>query len=196
MGLEQLFCWVPWLVRWTMGWVPHLGRVHRFQRGVKVSGSRVKVLSGWYFWLPHFSDVYTENVVRKVVVLPEQLLTTSDGHRVRVGGLLVYTITDIVIWLIENEDADHGLLNEAARVLRDWVRTRTFQDIVEADSSDMDELTMMCTDAVELDFGVDVRSLGFTNFAKTSSLNLHLMGAVRTGDKDAQPLMVAVGEGP
>ena len=194
MGLEHLFCWVPWLIKWLMGWVPHIGRIHRFQKGVKVSGQKTKVLSGWYWWLPQFSDIYVDNVVRKVVVLPEQLLTTADGQCVRVGGLLVYTIEDIVVWLMENDDPDHGLLNEAARVLRDWVRGKTFQQIVEAKAGDMDELTMMCADAVELEFGVDVRGIGMTNFARTTSMNLHHMGAVRTGDKDAQPLLIAVGE--
>ena len=194
MGLEQLFCWVPWLIKWLMGWVPHIGRVHRFQRGVKVSGQKVKVISGWYFWLPHFSDIYVDNVVRKVVVLPEQLLTTHDGICVRVGGLLVYTIENIEVWLLENDDPDHGLLNEAARVLRDWVRRKTFEEIVKAGTSEMDELAMMCSDAVELEFGVDVRGLGLTNFARTRSMNLHHMGAVRTGDQNAQPLMIAVGE--
>lgn len=194
MGLEQLFCWVPWLIKWLMGWVPHIGRVHRFQRGVKVSGRKVKVLTGWYFFLPHFSDIYVDNVVRKVVVLPEQLLTTADGICVRVGGLLVYTIENIEVWLLENDDPDHGLLNEAARVLRDWVRAKTFDEIVRAGKPEMDELAMMCADAVELEFGVDVRGLGMTNFARTRSMNLHHMGAVRTGDQNAQPLMIAVGE--
>jgi hypothetical protein len=86
------------------------------------------------------------------------------------------------------------LLNEAARVLRDWVRRKKFDEILTAPSGSMDELAMECADAVELDFGVDVRGLGLTNFARTTSMNLHHMGAVRTGDKDVHPLLIAVGE--
>ena len=195
MGLENLFCWVPWLIKWLVGWVPHFGRLHLFERGVKVSGARFKLLRpGWYFWLPHFSNIYVDNVVRKVVELPEQLLTTQDGIRVRVGGLLVYTIEKIEVWLLENDDPDHGLLNEAARVLRDWVRGQTFDAIQTSGASEQDELTMAATDAMELTFGVDVRMLSLTSFAKTSAHDMHHSGRVQSGKPDAQPLMVAVGE--
>jgi len=194
MGLENLFCWVPWLIKWLVGWVPHFGRLHLFEAGVKVSGARFRVLKpGFYLWLPHFTNIYIENVVRKVIELPEQLLTTADGVRVRAGGLLVFTIEKVEVWMLENDDADHGLFNEAARILRDWVRSRDFEDVQEMDDSDQDELTMRAADAVELDFGVDVRMLGLTSFAKTGAYDLHHSGNVKTGKPEAQPL-IPVGE--
>jgi len=195
MGLENLFCWVPWLIKWLVGWVPHFGRLHLFEGGVKVSGANYKVLKpGWYFWLPHFSNIYSDNIVRKVIELPEQLLTTGDDVRVRVGGLLVYTIEQVDVWILKNDDPDQGLQNEAARILRDWVRTHSFDEIQKSEPSDQDDLTMTTSDAVELQFGVDVCLLSLTSFAKTSAHDLHHSGAVRTGKSDAQPLMISVGE--
>jgi hypothetical protein len=162
---------------------------------VKVSGARFRVLRpGFYIWVPHFSNIYVDNVVRKVVELPEQLLTTQDGIRVRAGGLMVYAIEKIEVWLLENDDPDHGLLNEAARVLRDWVRSRTFEQIQVAPAGAGDELTMAASDAVELEFGVDVRLLSLTSFARTSAHDMHHSGSVAQGGK-TQPLMLAVGEG-
>lgn len=194
MGLENLFCWVPWLIKWLVGWVPHFGRLHRFERGVKVSGENFKILyPGWYFWLPHFSNIYSDNVVRKVVELPEQLLTTKDGLRVRAGGILVFTIEQIDIWLLENDDPDHGLLNEATRVLRDWVRSSTFKQIQEFEPSEEDELTLAASEAMEDTFGVEVRLLSLTSFGSTSSLDLHHSGSMKSG-KGEQSLMIAVGE--
>jgi SPFH domain/Band 7 family protein len=195
VGLENLFCWVPWLIKWLVGWVPHFGRLHSFEMGVKASGRRYKVLHpGFYVWIPHFSNIYSDNVVRKVVELPEQLLTTADGVRVRVGGLLVYTIEKIEVWILDNDDPDHGLFNEAARVLRNWVRSRSFDEIQEIDNADHDDLTMEATNAMELDFGIDVRSLALTSFARTDSIDLHHSGTVKTNKSDGQPLMIAVGE--
>lgn len=196
MGLENLFCWVPWLIKWVCGWFPRFSRLHVFQGGVKIGGNKVVELKpGFVIWIPHFSDVYVDNVKRKVVVLQDQLLTTKDGLRVRVGGLLVYHITNISTWLVENEDPDHGLLNEAGRVLREWVKAKSFAEIQDYAPSKRgeDELTRLAQSEMGTDFGVRVRQLSMTSFAETNATDLNHSGQVTTGS-EAAPIMLALEE--
>ena len=89
MGFEPLFSWLPELLAWLISWLPHGARLLVREGAVKISGMKVRevkhggLFQSWYFWVPRFTEVFTDNVKRKVVELPEQLLTTRDGKRVR-----------------------------------------------------------------------------------------------------------------
>lgn len=194
--MANVFSWIPQLLEWLLGWIPHMGRVQAYQGGVKMSGPRVQEITctrrlfrwgprGVYLWVPHFSEVFLDNVVRKVVELPEQLLTTADGERVRAGGVLVYHITNVVTWLAENEDPEHGVMAEAARVMREWVRGKTFAQVQEfrPRARGDDDLTKLAQAELGADFGVRVRLLALASFAKTDARDLHHGGTlVSRGD--------------
>jgi len=102
-------------------------------------------LFAWVPWLvewllfPRWSECYTDNIKRKVIDLPKQVLTTKDGKRVRVGGVFVYHIRDIEKWIIENEDPESGVLIEAERVVREWVRHHDFQEVQDYDPKKREE---------------------------------------------------------
>lgn len=179
--MEHLFSWLPQLLGWLLSWLPWGARLPVHEGGVKISGEKVaEIKPGWYFWVPRFTEVFTENVKRKVIELPEQLLTTRDGKRVRAGGVMAYHITNVVTWLVENEDPEHGVQVEAARVLRDWVKAREFADVQAYDPKKRgeDELTRAAQNAFGADFGVYVRQLGLASFAETDATDLHHSGLV------------------
>lgn len=186
MGFEPLFSWIPELLLWMLSWLPHGARLPLHEGGVKISGVRVseikrgKVLRSWYFWVPRFSQIFTDNVKRKVVELPEQLLTTGDGKRVRAGGIMAYHISNVVTWLVENEDPEHGVQAEAARVLREWVKCRTFAEVQEfkPEKRGEDGLTRMAQADLGTDFGVRIRQLGLASFAESAATDLHHSGLV------------------
>jgi regulator of protease activity HflC (stomatin/prohibitin superfamily) len=191
MGLGELFSWVPQLITWLLGWVPHMGRIHSYEAGVKISGPQVRELRsdnrllgigprGVFLWVPHFSEIFKDNVVRKVVELPEQLLTTKDKKRVRAGGILVYRIEDVATWLSENEDPDHGVQVEAARVLREWVVGMTFAEVQGHSTSRDDSLTQRAQAALDEDFGVVVIQVALASFAETEARDLHHGGTLTT----------------
>lgn len=179
MGLEPLFSWLPELLRWLLSWLPHAHRLPVHEGGVKISGKRVREIKpGWYVWLPRFTEIFTDNVKRKVVELPEQLLTTGDGKRVRAGGIMAYHITNVTTWLVENENPEHGVQAEAARVLREWVKSETFkavQDFKPEKRGD-DDLTRLAQSQLGTDFGVRIRQLGLASFAESEAIDLHHSG--------------------
>lgn len=184
MGLEPLFSWVPELLGWLVSWLPHAARLPAHEGGVKISGERTRELRrggwlrSWYFWVPRFSEIFTDNVKRKVIELPEQLLTTGDGKRVRAGGVMAYHITNVVTWLVENEDPEHGVQAEAARVLRGWVKDRTFDEVQEfkPEKRGEDDLTRLAQAELGTDFGVRVRQLALASFAESDARDLHHSG--------------------
>jgi hypothetical protein len=184
MGLEPLFSWIPELLGWLLSWLPHGARLQAHEGGVCISGEHVRELRrggwlrSWYFWVPRFSVVYVDNVKRKVVELPEQLLTTSDGKRVRAGGVLVYHISNAITWLVENEDPEHGVQAEAARVLREWVRISTFGHVqtFRAGKRAEDDLTRLAQNELGQSFGVYVRQLALASFAESDAWDLHHSG--------------------
>jgi regulator of protease activity HflC (stomatin/prohibitin superfamily) len=179
MGLEPLFSWIPALLLWLLSWCPWGARLPVHEGGVKISGKKVRVISpGWYFWIPRFTQVFTDNVKRKVIELPEQLLTTKDGKRVRAGGILVYHIQNIETWLVENESPEDGVQVEAARALRDWIKARTFDDVqaYRPGKRKDDELTTAAQGELGSDFGVWVRQLALASFAETSAMDINHSG--------------------
>lgn len=189
LGLGELFSWVPQLLNWLMGWVPRMGRIHAYEAGAKISGPRVRELRntdrlfgigprGVFLWVPHFSEIFKDNVVRKVVELPEQLLTTKDAKRVRVGGILVYRIEDVATWLSENEDPEHGVQVEAARVLREWVVGMTFAQVQAHSAGPDDSLTARAQGALDEEFGVVVMQVALASFAETDARDMHHSGAL------------------
>lgn len=153
---------------WALGWFPHVGRIHRYDRAVRVSGPKVSVIEpGWYWWVPNIQDILSDNVVRKARALDKQTLTTKDGYVVRVGAVLVFKVTDIVKWLIENEDPDNSLLVEAERCVRFYVESNEYEDLLEASK----ELTYIATSELAEAFGVRVERLAMTDFATTRALD-------------------------
>lgn len=190
MGLEPLFSWIPALFSFLLSWLPHGARLHVHEGGVKISGSNVVELSrkrrwstlwlvpAWYWWVPRFSDIFTDNIKRKVIDLPDQLLTTKDRKRVRAGGVLVYHLQNVITWLVENEDPEDGVQVEAARVLREWVKARTFDEVQNytAEKRSDDVLTRLGQDQLGADFGVRVRQLSLTCFAETAARDLYHSG--------------------
>lgn len=186
MGFEPLFSWIPELLVWLVSWLPHGARLPVHEGAVKISGTRVREVKhggffqSWYFWVPRFTEVFTDNIKRKVVELPEQLLTTGDGKRVRAGGIMAYHISNVVTWLVENEDPEHGVQAEAARVLREWVKDRTFAEVqaFKPEKRGEDDLTRMAQADLGTDFGVRIRQLGLASFAESAATDLHHSGLV------------------
>lgn len=181
LGLETLFCWVPWLVRWVLSWCPKRVRLGVHEKAVKIRGKQVIPLEPGTSWFnARWSMVKRVVVSRRVIDLDDQCLTTKDGRDVRVGGVVVYRVVNPETFLVDNEDAEHGVMTEAARVLRDFVRDHTFEEIQNhaPNGRNDDRLTRSGQALLGAAFGVRVEVLGFTNFVATKVRSLHHSGYV------------------
>ena len=182
-GLETLFCWVPWIIKWFLSWLPTRARLYVHEGGVKITGAKVMILQHGTFWFfRRWSECYVDNIKRKVIDLPKQVLTTKDGKRVRVGGVLIYHIRAIDTWIIENEDPERGVQIEAERVIREWVKHHDFKEVQEYDPQkrEEDDLTKAGQEQLGSFFGIWVRQLGFKDFAETDAKDLYHSGEIHT----------------
>lgn len=180
IGLETLFHLVYELIHWIVSWcVPQYGVIEAQELGVKVTGPNVTELKpGGYWQHRQRSTVYKANV-KRVVREPADVNATTkqtedeDASTVRVGISLAFIITNIKTWLIENEDAEQGLLIDAQRVVLKYVRKHTFSEI---QNHDEDELTKLAQKELGRYFGVQVKQLGITTFVETECKDLNHSG--------------------
>lgn len=193
VGLETLFHLVYEFFHWVIAWcIPAMKMVEATDMGVKITGDKVKLLQpGRHLWHQQLSSVYTANVMRQTEPLADQLLTTKDGKRVRVGGVLVYRITDALKWLIENEDSAEAVKQVVAHALREVIITTDFEDMQQARAKKRDELTRSAQEMLGM-FGVRVEYLRLTTFAESDARDLHHSGTLdfsghaTTADEDEE----------
>lgn len=177
IGLETLFHLVYELFHWCISWiVPEYVMIEAQQEGVKVTGPKVTTLMpGGYWKHRQRTTVYAWNVKRAVREPSDVVATTRDGIVVRVGISLAFIITNIKTWLMENEDAEQGLLVDVQRVVLKFVRTHTFDEIQDHDE---DVLTKLAQKELGRYFGVQVKQLGITTFAETELRDLNHSGDI------------------
>jgi hypothetical protein len=195
-GVEQVFHLVYEIAHWGIAWtVPAHSRIQKHEEGVLVCGGKEPraLKPGSYWFHQQRSVVYTDNVKRKVRDLPVITITTKDLFTVRVQGVLIFHITNIVTWLIENEEPDDGVLTDAQRVFAGWARSKTFEELVawNPDRRNEDDLTRAGQAELGTDFGVRVRHLGIINGpVETVAKDLHLSGeaagVVDSGEDDEE----------
>lgn len=182
IGLETLFHLVYEIVHWAVAWtIPGVVHVEATDRGVRVTKEHVVELEpGWHFYHRRLQTVYTANVRRQTIALPDQLLTTHDRKRVRVGGLLVYHVTDVTKFLIENDDAAEGLVEMAGHALREVVIDGDFADMQKKREQKRDELTRSAQEMLG-QYGVRVEYLRLSTFAETAARDIYHGGSLFTG---------------
>jgi len=182
-SIDYLFCWIPWFIRWVLSWLPKRVRLGVHEKGVKIRGHRVFELGPGTAWFnARWSEIFVENVKRKTLALPDQPLTTKDGKTIRVAGVLIYYVTNIKTWLVENETAEEAVQVKATRVLCDFVRSRDLTEIHtylpdrRADSI----LTKTAQSELGQKFGVRIEELGFNGFAESEVKDLCHSGSIET----------------
>ena len=160
---------------WVLRWIPHMGRMHITERGVRLSGRHIAEIGpGFYLWIPNMSLVVSDNVKRKARSLADQTLTTKDGVTVRAGAVIDFRVVNITSWLVENEDPEIGLYVEAQRLVCEWVEAHNFDEILARSSG---QLTGLAEEQLGKEFGVWIRRLGFDTFAETSARDFTHQGA-------------------
>ena len=99
----------------------------------------------------------------------------------RVGISFAFTITNIKTWLIDNEEAENGVLVDVQRVVLKFVRTHTFAEIQEHDE---EALTKLAQKELGRYFGVQVKQLGITTFVETVCRDLNHSGISMPGTNE------------
>jgi len=170
--MDAALGWIGDLVRWLTSWLPHLVLVRRTERGVKFIRAKTKEIGpGLHFFWPITTEVEVRPVVRQVMGLGTQTLTTDDGQAVIADGLLVFSIADLHTYLVENWEAEDSLGEVGQAGIRKAVVGIAFADI-QRGMADVDNKLTREAQKLLARFGVEVELMRLTSFARAHVLNL------------------------
>lgn len=170
-----MFQWLNDIITALLELVPRRVIIRSTHAGVKWRPLRgpVEMKPGWRIWWPLLSDIEVIPVARQTLNTPTQALMTKDGKQVVAGGVVVYSINDIVKAIgQQNYDVDETVhdITQAAivQVITSWNSEELLKEIsgkVEKDLTDTCRKQLRC-------FGVYVKRAALTDYSHCRSLNL------------------------
>lgn len=167
--------WLNEAMVWLASWVPRLLIVLHTERGIRYRcGSEVSVLEpGVHVYWPIVTRVQVVNVMRQVLNLSMQTLTTSDERTIIASGVLVYRIVDVEKYLVANHDADAGIDEVTCAAIRQVLLAMDMDLIQDASvGGAMDDKLRRQARKALAPFGVRVESCRLTDCAEARVLSL------------------------
>tara|TARA_R110002094_G_scaffold220250_1_gene192789 strand:- start:26517 stop:27068 length:552 start_codon:yes stop_codon:yes gene_type:complete len=163
------------LLHFLAAWIPRPQIVRANEQGIAFwFGKYVRVVKpGYRISWPAIMDLEILPVARQIIQLNPLTLYTKDCKSVIAGAVVVYSITDIRKFLVENHDAEESIVEIAGATLRESIVSKTLEQVQVTDgrASADKTLTKKCAKALA-DFGVEVETMRLTDFAPTRVLNL------------------------
>ncbi len=151
-----------------------------FVRGTKI----VPFTGGRVIWWPFWTHMTTCPIVRQVMDIEPQTMTTKDGKSVIIAGVCSYHITDHKTYLTENFEAEHSLDEAVAACLREVVIGKTWDEIQNNDRKTTDNALGREAGKMLEEFGVTVERVRLTSFAQAKVINIigNQLGVVPVDD--------------
>ena len=126
---------------------------------------------GLHLLWPVVGEIRTCNVAERVKDVRSQSLTTEDGHVVAAGISVAYSVIDPYRAMFAVADAEAALLNEALRVVGEYVGAHTFEDCSNVNTTCgyvLDELRKVATSR----WGLKIWRVGLSDWAKHRAIRL------------------------
>ncbi len=169
MGLS----WIGQFLTWFINWIPQPQLIQSNERAVRFGPWRTKLLPGpccaWE--IPNTQSISSTSVALQYLSLRAQALTTLDAQSVTAAATVAFEVTDPWKYLVEVEDALDGVADVAGIAMKQAVTSGTFETI-RAEAQDVDRKMLQKVRSLLEPFGVKVRYLRITSFAKTQVLNV------------------------
>lgn len=171
--LDAAFGWIGEFVHWLAAFVPRWTLVRATERGVKFlpGGKTKEVGPGIQWYWPASTELETMPVVRQVLDTQPQTLMTKDNKPVYVSGVVIYSISDLHTFLVDNYDAQDNLDDLVQMAIRKAIVNRTFDQIQQARADVDNILTKEASKALE-PFGVSVEAARLTDFSLARVANI------------------------
>jgi len=177
--MDSALGWIGQIASWFGAFVPTWILIRATEGGVKfLPGGRTEVLGpGLHWYWPATTELDVQAVVRQVLDTTPQTLMTQDHQSVYVAGVVIYTINDLNLYMVENYDAAESLDDMVQSAVRRSIVNREFAAI-QAGRAEMDNrLTADVQKALE-PFGIAVEACRLTDFSKAQVTNLVGTGLV------------------
>jgi len=128
---------------------------------------------GFRVWWPLLSEIEVIPVARQTLNTPTQALMSKDAQQVVAGGVVVYSIYDIVKAIGErNYDVDETVNDISQAAIVDVVTAWDLHDLLENIGGKVEEdLTDTCRRQLR-QYGVYVHRAALTDFSHSRTLNI------------------------
>jgi regulator of protease activity HflC (stomatin/prohibitin superfamily) len=124
----------------------------------------------WYW--PIATIIETVPIVRQIVNLSTQTLTTENGVPVAVGGLIMYHVDDPTVFLTDNFDADESVSEICQTCIREVVCSSSWEDLRSTYRDVTDNRITKRANVALMPYGVVVERAKLTELAKTKVVSL------------------------
>lgn len=129
--LNVLVGWLGDFVRWLISFVPRYCIIHYGHMGVAYTRGRTPIARGpkvhWYW--PWQTTIRIYCVQRDLLVVPSLSLETADKIQVQVGAVVVFRISDILKYEVENYQTEQNMAEVAQGALRNIVTRHTWDEL-------------------------------------------------------------------
>lgn len=164
--MEAALGWLGAIFEWFGRFFPRWDLVRANEKGIKyLPGGRTKLIEPGICWYwPVSTELVTQPVCRQVLCAQPQTLMTKDNKQVFVSGIVIYTITDLHKYLVENYDAEANLDDVLQTAIRKVVVSQEFNKLQEGRARVDNTLTRAAQNALTA-FGVEVEAARLTDFS-------------------------------
>ena len=164
--------WIGKLFEFFGSLFPRLLIVEATHGGVIfIRGKNIKTISaGLHLYWPFWSKVALLPTVRQPVNLPTQALTTKDGKRVVVGGIVRFRIGSITRAITKTWDLDQIIVDESLGVFSDYITSQDFLTVQNDRPKVAKELTEKLKEKLSY-YGVLPIEAKLTDFCQCITLN-------------------------
>ena len=170
--MDQAFGWIGDLIRWIARFFPRLIIVPTTDAGVAfVRGRIVKEWRpGLHWYLPVTTKYRVMPVVRQTVSLQTKGTMTEDKRSVFVGGLVTYTVSNVVTALTQVADLPSDVIERSLPAILGLVESMTLEEIHTNRSSFNTKLTESIRKNLR-GYGVEVEDAQLTEFGPCRTIN-------------------------
>lgn len=115
--METAFAWLSNLIDSIAALIPRLKIIRSTHGGVKFKNGKkpIEIRPGLIFYWPLTTEIEIIPTARQTNNLPSQCLLTKDGKTVVVGGVVIYSINDVVAGVSRNWSLDQTI-NDIAMI--------------------------------------------------------------------------------
>lgn len=131
--MESAFAWIGSIIEWLGNFIPRVKIVRATHAGVRFRHGKTAeaIKPGLCVYWPIVTEVDIIPVARQTHNLPSQSLTTKDGEKVVVSGVVVYSIKDIVACMAKNWDVSDTINDITMCAITHVITQHTYSHILE-----------------------------------------------------------------
>ncbi len=167
----EAFDFINDIMRWFERFVPHWALLDPTDGGVKFTHNKAPRLltPGKIYWYwPVVSNVYTIEVKRQTMTITQRL-TTKDEVTVMVTTVIVFTVDDVLLAIVETRDFEDTISEIGEKLIVKPITSRDFSDTLLrlSESNDLNNEVKRIARSTLSEFGVNVVDGYVSNYAVT-----------------------------